>query len=37
MAPNPSRAKYPYIATSEDPILLLQKHDYFHCERMLLE
>ena len=26
-----------YIATSEDPISLLQKHDYFHSEMMLLE
>ena len=26
-----------HIATSEDPISLWQKHDYFHSERMLLE
>ena len=37
MDPNPSCAYYPYIATPKDPISLLQKHDYFHSERMLLE
>ena len=26
-----------YTATSDDPIWLLQKHEYFHSERILLE